>query len=77
MYHEVQGGALRPVTTYFKSFEARVVAHEMDHLEGKTLLDYMTRPQRGNAIGIMQTARLKSARRPVLKNPASGYLNGD
>lgn len=76
-YQEVRGGQWHEMNAAFRGFEARVACHEMDHLEGKTLLDYMSRAQRGNAIGIMQTARMKASRRPVLKNPASSYFNGD
>lgn len=76
-YQVVRGGRFDFERVVFRDFEARVAAHEMDHLEGKTILDYMSRAQRGNAIGIMQTARMKASRRPVLKNPARNYFNGD
>lgn len=74
---EVRGGRFTASTGIFENFEARVVAHEMDHLEGRTLLDYMNKGQRRGAEGVMQAARLRASRRPVLKNPARNYFNGD
>ncbi len=76
-YEEIKGGVLQPASKVFTGFEARVVAHEMDHLEGKTILNYMTKIQKAQAISIMQTARLKASRRPLLKNPAGRYFESD
>lgn len=58
-------------------FLARLIQHEIDHLDGKLLLEYLTDDQRKEAMRIMRDRRLAQAARAGTKpaEPTAGGLS--
>lgn len=71
-YQVILGGVLIPREIALQGFEARVAAHEMDHLDGRTIIDYMPRNMKR---AVERKMLLKPPKRPpTLINPASKYI---
>ncbi len=45
-----------PITVEASGLEARVIQHEVDHLDGKLVLDRVSRPQRKEAMRVLRDA---------------------
>ncbi|MGI9185616.1 MAG: peptide deformylase [Solirubrobacteraceae bacterium] len=45
-----------PITVEASGLEARVIQHEVDHLDGKLVLDRLSRPQRKEAMRVLREA---------------------
>jgi peptide deformylase len=50
-----------PVVIEASGLEARVIQHELDHLDGKLILDRTTREQRKEAIRALREAQSQAA----------------